>query len=72
LAIIFKPALQGREADLLPAVAGKVMLKLGLLTEVFVLGPLGLGQNGADDLVALEGDFLGSLVSWAFLLGRFW
>ena len=39
------------------------MLKLGLLAEVFILGPFGFGQNGADDLVAFEGDFFSDLWS---------
>jgi hypothetical protein len=37
------------------------MLDLGLLPEVFILGPLGFGQNGADDLIAFEGDFFSDL-----------
>ena len=42
----------------------------GLLAEVFVLGPLGLGQHRTDDLVALEGFFSRISVFIGFSPGR--
>jgi hypothetical protein len=57
-----EPTLQGGDPDPPSAIVGEVMLELCLLAEVFILGPFGFGQNGADDLIAFQGDFLSDLL----------
>jgi hypothetical protein len=37
------------------------MLGLGLFPKVLVLSPCGFGQDGADDLIAFEGDLFSNL-----------
>ena len=48
------------------------MLNLGMFPEVLILGPGGLSQDGADDLIAFEGDLFSNLfVHGLVLLFRF-
>ena len=58
LAVLGEPGLHGGDGVPPQAVAGEVVLDGRLLAEVLVLGPGGLGEHRADDLVALEGDLL--------------
>jgi len=60
-AILPEPGLHRGNSDLPEAVAGELMLDIGLFPEVFVLSPGGFGQNGADELIAFEGDFFSNL-----------
>jgi hypothetical protein len=52
LAVHPEPALHGGDAELLQTITGKIMLAFGLFSKVLILGPCGLGQHGADELVA--------------------
>jgi len=58
LAVLLEPGLHRGDTDLFQAIAGELMLDLGLFPKVLVLSPCGLGQYGADELIAFEGDLL--------------
>ena len=67
-----EPGLHRGNTDLLETIAGELVLGLGLLSEVLVLSPGRLGQNGTDELIAFEGDlFSNLLVHGLVLLVRF-
>jgi hypothetical protein len=63
--------ISGRNTDFLKTIAGELVLNLGLFPKVLVLSPCGLGQYGADELIAFEGDLFSNLfVHGLFLLWR--
>jgi len=61
LAVLLEPGLHRGHTDLPEAIAGELMLDLGLFPEVLVLSPGGFGQYGADELIAFEGDLFSNL-----------
>jgi len=70
--VVTEPGLHRGNTDLPQTVAGEIMFILGLAPEVLVLSPGGLGQHGADELIAFEGDLFSNLfVHGLFLLFRF-
>jgi len=55
-AVLLQPALHGRDLKPPSPVTGEVVFPLCLRAEVVVLHPAGLGQHGADDRVAHQGN----------------
>jgi len=47
--------------DFPQTITGELMLDLGLFPKVLVLGPGRFGQNGADELIAFEGNLFSNL-----------
>jgi hypothetical protein len=62
-----EPGLYSGDTDFPQTIAGKVVLALGLFSEVLILGPCGFSQYGADDFVTFQGDFFSDV----FFHGRF-
>jgi hypothetical protein len=60
-AILPEPGLHCGNTDVPQAVAGELVLDLGLFPKVLVLSPCGFGQYGADELIAFEGDLFSNL-----------
>jgi len=70
--VLPEPGLHGGDTDFFQTIAGKVMLPPGLLPEVVVLSPCRLGEHGADDLVAFEGDSFPDVFFHGHILLRAW
>jgi len=66
--VLPKPGLHRGNTDLPETIAWELVLGLGLFPKVLVLSPGGLGQNGADDLIAFEGDLFSNLFVHGFFL----
>jgi hypothetical protein len=59
--VLLEPGLHRGNTDLPETIMGELVLGFGLFPEVLVLGPCGLGQNGADELIAFQGDLFSNL-----------
>jgi len=71
-AVFPEPGLHRGNSHLPQAIAGELVLGLGLFPKVLVLSPGGFGQHGTDELIAFEGDFFSNLfVHGLVLLGGF-
>jgi hypothetical protein len=66
LAVLLEPGFHGGDFDFSQAIAGEEVLAFGLLAEVLILSPCGLGEYRRDDLEAFEGDTFSDVLFHGF------